>query len=177
MPFGCNGRALRRCSVRSRSGWKSISCRPSSARLTLLRISVIHPSTARRPIARLRFPADEAERHGPVGRVPAPSGPNEPKICTSTRHTSSNAPESSRARANRVAARIGPTVWEMEGPMPDREWVEDAQGHAGRRSLDGAIRLSTVGVVMMARLPPSRRPPGHPGSRLTDREGVAGPEP
>ena len=49
---------------------------------------------------------------------PRPVAPREPYISARTRTTSRNTPASLKARTNIAAARMGPTVWELEGPIP-----------------------------------------------------------
>src|SRR4051794_25637586 len=49
---------------------------------------------------------------------PLPVAPSEPYSVTLMRATFSNNPESRRRTANWRAARIGPTVCELDGPMP-----------------------------------------------------------
>jgi len=49
---------------------------------------------------------------------PCPVAPSDPKSSTCTVAVDSSWPASSRASTNRLAATIGPTVWELDGPMP-----------------------------------------------------------
>ncbi len=49
---------------------------------------------------------------------PCPVAPREPKSSARTRPTRSSSPSSRRPEAKVWAARIGPTVCELEGPMP-----------------------------------------------------------
>src|SRR4029079_12993073 len=52
----------------------------------------------------------------PARRSPAPVAPTDPYRSTSTATTDdARSPSSS---TNRFAARIGPTVWELDGPTP-----------------------------------------------------------
>ena len=49
---------------------------------------------------------------------PTPVADSEPYRRTSTRRTRSNSPRSRSPWTNRAPARMGPTVWELEGPTP-----------------------------------------------------------
>jgi len=49
---------------------------------------------------------------------PLPVAPSEPYRVTLTRVTRASKSRSRNRSANSRAARIGPTVWELEGPMP-----------------------------------------------------------
>ncbi|MNN38014.1 hypothetical protein D3C81_1519880 [compost metagenome] len=49
---------------------------------------------------------------------PTPVADREPNNRTSTRVTRASSPCSRRTWANIAAARMGPTVWELDGPMP-----------------------------------------------------------
>ena len=62
---------------------------------------------------------------------PAPVAPSEPYSSMRTRATFVSSPSSTRSRTNRAAARIGPTVWELDGPIPieNRSKTETAITH------------------------------------------------
>ena len=49
---------------------------------------------------------------------PWPVAPREPKSSARIRRTSWSRPASTNPSANLLAARIGPTVWDDDGPMP-----------------------------------------------------------
>ena len=49
---------------------------------------------------------------------PCPVAPSEPYSSTCSRCTAVRSPDSTSASANIRAARIGPTVWELDGPIP-----------------------------------------------------------
>jgi hypothetical protein len=44
--------------------------------------------------------------------------PSDPKSETRTRAVASRCPAALSSSMKRLAARIGPTVWELDGPMP-----------------------------------------------------------
>ncbi|MNO96596.1 hypothetical protein D3C76_882720 [compost metagenome] len=57
-------------------------------------------------------------RHARSVAWPTPVADSEPYSRTSTRVTWASSPCSRKAWAKVAAARIGPTVWELDGPMP-----------------------------------------------------------
>ena len=116
MALGWNGRfsSIRRM---SRDQMNGTGKRPSSNR-----VSVSRRMSMRRPIC----DGSIASGHSPISPMitalslpwPMPVADSEPKSCTSTRRTCSSSPRSRKPCTNNAAARIGPTVWELEGPMP-----------------------------------------------------------
>ena len=83
----------------------------------------------RRPVASMRrgrHPGPPSRARGPAARRPprrvcrarCPVAPSEPYSVHVTRATRSSSPSSRRRVAKSRAARMGPTVWELEGPTP-----------------------------------------------------------
>jgi len=62
--------------------------------------------------------AGEAERMARSVAWPMPVRAREPYRSTCTRAVWAKAAEACSSLTKRSAARIGPTVWELEGPMP-----------------------------------------------------------
>ncbi|MNJ54825.1 hypothetical protein D3C77_502830 [compost metagenome] len=85
-------------------------------------MSVSRKVAMRRPIC----DGSIASGHSPIRPMitalslpwPIPVADSEPYRRTSMRRTCSSSPRSRRPWTNNAAARIGPTVWELEGPTP-----------------------------------------------------------
>lgn len=99
---------------------KPIRCLPARSRVLLFRTSA-PPRPGHRPG---RCPRWRDPRPPVRARLPCPShgrapvAPSDPNSSARTRLTEGSRPSPSRRRTKRRAARIGPTVWEEEGPMP-----------------------------------------------------------
>lgn len=66
----------------------------------------------------MRLFAGEAQQDGAVGAVALAGESEEPCRETFTRATRVRPPPSTISSRKRRAATIGPTVWELDGPMP-----------------------------------------------------------
>ena len=78
----------------------------------------IEPGGNRGGIHRVRLLALQAEQYRLVAAVALPVAPSEPYSSTLTLAVASSNPSRLSPSAKRAAARIGPTVWELDGPMP-----------------------------------------------------------
>ena len=114
MPFGCSGSVEALCQTR----WTR-----ASNGTVLMPSSVICPSSAARSSLSSTEAGSSSCGVSPIRpRItalsvawPTPVSASEPYRCASTPTASSSMPLSSRKRR---AATIGPTVWELDGPMP-----------------------------------------------------------
>ena len=77
-----------------------------------------HRGLGRRRVNRLRLLAGQAEDDRLTLPCPCPVAPSEPNSSACTRRTSGSSPSLSSEQAKEYAARIGPTVCELDGPMP-----------------------------------------------------------
>ncbi len=117
MPFGWNGSARRRWKTRSRASSKAIRRLPSSVSAFASRIPAMRPGMV---AGSMRSGASPSRPSSTALSLPwpLPVAPSEPNSSARTAWTRSSRPSSPRPCAKRSAARIGPTVCELEGPMP-----------------------------------------------------------
>src|SRR4051794_9818086 len=184
MPFECSGSSSRRLKIKSSFSWKGTACRPSRFRRPSWRMAASRGTTPSGSIASGVSPSRPMSTARSVP-CPLPVRASEPKSSTRTRPVRSSRPSCSRRSANRRAARIGPTVWELEGPMPMVKRSKtlmamrgappgrDSTRHAGcammeglqefadagaGRAHPGPHRAADHGLVSRRGLPPSVRP-------------------
>lgn len=117
MPLAWYGSALRRCRTRSLSKSNGISCMPSRLILPLPRISSTRPSADSTSTVWGDSPSRPSRTALGVP-CPWPVAPREPYSSARIEAVCASRPSFFRRRANIRAARIGPTVWELDGPMP-----------------------------------------------------------
>ena len=117
MPLGCSARASRLCIIKSRLNTKATSCCckslifwSSSTRSNSDWISSMGTSSGLNPINPSNTPLSVP--------CPKPVKPSEPYSCTETRTVCLSKSCLCRYSTNIFAARIGPTVCELDGPMP-----------------------------------------------------------
>jgi hypothetical protein len=94
-----------------------------------------------------------------LSREPRPVSASDPYNSTLTRHVAPSQPPSASLAANIAAARIGPTVWELDGPRPtlkrSNKLVFIAYGlHRGR----GLDLVQAVSSAALRATPASSRP-------------------
>ena len=83
---------------------------------------------------------------------PRPVAANEPYSRTRTPVTRARSPEDCSASTNCRAARIGPTVWELEGPIPIVKRSKTLTAIAARPLLVISLRPASDLVAAAARL-------------------------
>ena len=123
--------ALRRCRTRSSSKDEGDLVRRRAACSRPVLLDPLHPVVGALDVHRARGVALQAEQHRLGGAV-AVAGRAEGavQLGADRRHCGRAGPRSCSRRANIRAARIGPTVWELDGPMPieNRSKTEMATG-------------------------------------------------
>ena len=118
MPFACSGSFSRRWNTSDVAGSSSTSCLPSSLmRLRLRRRAATRFATESTSTVAGSSPS--SPRMTALSLPwPLPVKPRLPNSSTFTPAICASWPSASSRSANRRAARIGPTVCELDGPMP-----------------------------------------------------------
>ena len=117
MPLGCAGSDLRRWSTTSFSKLKSTRCAPPSSSSASRAAAATWSSAVAVSTVSGSWPANPSTT-ALSEPWPRPVAPSEPKSSAWTRTVAASWPEAASPSVNRFAARIGPTVWEDDGPMP-----------------------------------------------------------
>ena len=117
MPVGCPGRDSRMCSVRSPCRSKAISWRPSRGSRPPVTISSTSPVQASGSMVSGSWPARPSST-AVSEPWPTPVAASEPNSSACTRAVRSRTPCWPMLSVKRRAARMGPTVWDEDGPMP-----------------------------------------------------------
>src|SRR6218665_1028634 len=141
MPFGWKARVSRREKARWAFSLNAIGCKPARRSWPVLRMRSSSAPMASTSMLSGSWPSRPSSTALSLP-WPLPVEPREPYSLTSTRAQEASSPWCRRRSANRRAARIGPTVWELLGPMPILKvsntltamgyglWVPDSALHA-----------------------------------------------
>src|SRR3954470_20572073 len=117
MPFACSGSFSRRWKISASSGSSATSCLPSSLTTWLSAICATRFATESTSTVFGSSPSSPSSTARSLP-CPLPVKPRLPNSSTFTLAVSASWPSVSSRSANRFAARIGPTVCELDGPMP-----------------------------------------------------------
>ena len=111
------GSRLRRCRTMSSPGSNSIS-RPDGRRSLPVSATLATRGSAAAGSTVSGASPDSPSTIALTLPWPCPVAPSEPNSSALIPATRSTTPSSASEAANMPAARIGPTVWELDGPMP-----------------------------------------------------------
>ena len=176
MPLAWKGSVSRRWKTRSVFSLKRDRV-PAGQVQQALRAQLLQQGRNGVDVHRVGLVACQAEQHGLVAAVALAGGAERAVQACRTRAVAASWPSCCRRSANSRAARIGPTVCELDGPMPilNRSKTETAMGgprsggqlghrHAGAEQV--AVALDVVDAAhrrpvlrAAAARPPGRRPP------------------
>src|SRR5215468_21860 len=112
-----NGSRLRRCRMMSSPGSKSIS-RPFGRRSLPVSVTPVTSGSAAAGSTVSGTSPISPSTTAFTLPCPCPVAPSEPNSSTRSSATRSATPSATSEPANMPAARIGPTVWELDGPIP-----------------------------------------------------------
>jgi hypothetical protein len=104
---------------------------------------------------RVRLVAGQAQQHSGVGAVPDARGESDPNSSATTWCTAASPMVACRWHENCRAAIMGPTVWELEGPMPILKRSKTLTDMVVRGRGSGCGSAKASGAV----LPPHARNP------------------
>ena len=163
--------SLRRCRTRSSSIVEGdLVASPISAASSRSRFACGSAPPARRRVSTSTVRGESPSRPSSTALGvpwPWPVAPSEPNSSARTDAVCASRPSFLRRRANMRAARIGPTVWELDGPMPieNRSKTRDGHGDSSVRWWCGVLRWRCSGAsVRGARAPAARRRAGADGA-------------
>src|SRR6185437_16211702 len=163
MPFGWWASFFLRLNSRFLPRVKGISCSPSSRSVPLVAIASRRAGTASTSTVAGCSPSSPSNTALSLP-CPGPVRPSEPYSATPTVATCGISPSSARPRANIPAAFIGPTVCELDGPMPtlNRSKTLMAIGQYSKTPLS----VKDYGPIAVEQYPVLRVPGHRPGQDL-----------
>src|SRR4029077_14747530 len=167
MPFGGEAGFLLRLNSRFLPRVKGISCSPSSRTVPRCLMASSRPGTASTSTVAGCSPSSPSSTALSLP-CPGPVRPSEPYRATRTVATCGIKPSSARLRANIPAAFIGPTVCELDGPMPTLNRSKTLIVMAVPHLITGQTPLSVkdYGPVAVEQYPVLRVPGHRPGQDL-----------
>ena len=157
--------------TRSMSGSKITSRTPRTASRRDERIAATRPGTAATSTVSGVAPSRPSSTAVSVA-CPRPVAPSEPYSSTRIRQVASSSPVRSSRVAKWCAARIGPTVCELDGPMPilNRSNVLTATGDLGCDGVGCRGRIARGAPAAVSRCVHERRDLAHGARRVASRE-------